>query len=542
MGKLRIQGRSALNGRVCRYTTLLLGTTAMVCAGAAQAQTSNSSDDMSTLSFPEMFQKQVVEGSEIHGRTGFYDFRRWHDTNQPYPGQTPTKDNYNTENTNFGAQVGIKTGRIYGFSSGAEFVYERGLYGNNSARTKLNCNLAGEGCAPSGHTVANLTQFYLQFNAYGFQLRGGRQLINTPLAGADQFTFLPRAFQGVSAVWRPLDTMNRMSLSGTGSAQASGNGPQVNKPSPDLNANFETDQYLPFFGPGASSMTQPEWQVFGAKITKREPRGSADRFLDANRYFTDVNGFWSLGTSYRNVLSNGSQVVGQYYHYRFQQTESADYGEIGYMAPTIGSGAMAWAPYARAQVVAAYDADKNRIPQGINSQIYGLKLGVQSGEVGFSIFGNFSPEHNGSFNHGQLLHPYTDLSGVIYTDTMNDGIQEMGPGWAAGARIDFTPTDNLAMYARYVQYEAKYGHYHDFYFNGGGNNLISDGRDGNPSSFTGNEVRNQKSEGIGIGITYDLGGISKQLAGLKIGDNLGITKFDGAPNFYDNRIRFYYSF
>ncbi len=239
------------------------------------------------------------------------------------------------------------------------------------------------------------------------------------------------------------------------------------------------------------------------------------------------------------MLSNGSQVVGQYYHYRFQQTESADYGEIGYMAPTMGSGTMAWAPYVAPRWLRLTMRTRIASPRASTARSTALKLGVQSGEVGFSIFGTFSPEHNGSFNHGQMLKPYTDLSGVIYTDTMNDGIQNFGPGWAAGARLDFTPTDNLAMYARYVQYEAKYGHYHDFYFNGGSNNLITD------ASFTGNEVRNQKSEGIGIGITYDLGGISKQLAGLKIGDNLGITKFYGkpdAPNFYDNRIRFYYSF
>lgn len=259
--------------------------------------------------------------------------------------------------------------------------------------------------------------------------------------------------------------------------------------------------------------------------------------MENNRYLTNVNGFCSFGISYRDVMHNGGQVVGQYYHYDFQQTESADYGEIGYMAPSMGSGSMSWAPYARAQIVAAYNADKSRIPQGINNQIYGLKLGIKSSTVGFSIFGNFSPVHGGSFNHGQMLHPYTDLSGVTYTDTMNDGIQEIGPGWAAGARIDFTPTDNLAMYARYVlQYQAKHGHSHDFYFNGGANNVI------NGNSFTGTEFHNQKSQAIGIGLTYDLGGVYKQPAGLKIGDNLGITKFDHAPNFYDNRLRFYYSF
>ncbi|WP_423821241.1 hypothetical protein V5738_12975 [Salinisphaera sp. SPP-AMP-43] len=486
---------------------------------------------MSNLSFPEQFQKQVVEGSEIHGRVGIYDFRRWHDTNQPYPGQPDTGDDYNTQGTNYGAQIGLQTGRIYGFSAGAEFVYSSSFYGNNDAGTKLNCNLA------CGGSIQNITQGYLQFNAYGMQIRGGRQLLNTPLAGADQFTFLPRSFNGVSAVWRPLQTMSRMQYGGSGAGSESDatSGPQITQnPTPD-SQNYETDQYLPF-DMGASPSDQPEWQIFGAKIGRYEGRGNDDDFSKNNRYFTDVAGFWSVGTTFRDTTEAG-QIIGQYYHYRFQQTESADYGEIGYMATNLdNSDGMQWAPYARAQIMAAYDADKDRIPQGINSQIYGLKLGLQSNELGFSIFGNFSPEHNGSFNNGQLLHPYTDLSGVLYTDTMNNGIQQIGPGWAAGARVDFTPTDNLAMYARYVQYEAKNGHYHDFYFNGGASNVITD------DSFVGESVKDQKSQAIGIGLTYDLGGIWPQLAGLKIGDNLGITKFDGAPNFYNNRVRFYYSF
>ncbi|MDA3920727.1 MAG: hypothetical protein PF501_08620 [Salinisphaera sp.] len=518
-------------GRCRRASTVFVGGLAVLAAGTAFAQgsTSDSSTMKPNQTFREKFMNQVVDGSQVHGRVGIYDFRRWHDLNQPYAGEAKTGDHYNVQGTNYGAQVGLVTGRIYGFSAGAEFVYESSFYGNNAAGTKLNCNLA------CGSSVSNITQGFLQFNAYGFQIRGGRQLLNTPLAGADQFTFLPRSFNGVSAVWRPLDTMSRMSQS---QADAT-TGPQVTQrsasaPQNTINQTYETNQYMPM-AMGAATMAKPEWQLFAAKINRYEGRGNASDFLPNNRYFTDVAGFWSVGTNFHNVTDSG-QYMAQYYHYDFQQTESADYGEIGYMAPTIGSGDSGFAPYVRAQVVAAYNGNKDRIPQGINSQIYGLKIGVSTATFGFSIFGDFSPVHDGSFNHGQMLKPYTDLSGVIYTDTMNNGIQNFGPGYGVGARLDFTPTDNLSMYARYVQYQAKYGHSHDFYFNGGANNVID------ASSFQGTEIRDQKSSGIGLGMTYDMGGISPQLAGLKIGDNLGITRFDNQPNFYDNRIRFYYEF
>lgn len=500
----------------------------------AQGQDADQAADASTIkatTFRDKFMNQVVNGSQIHGRVGVYDFRRWHDTNQPYPGQPATDDDFNTQGTNYGAQIGLLTGRIYGFSAGAEFVYSSSFYGNNDEGTKLNCNLA------CGDSIENLTQGFLQFNAYGAQIRAGRQLLNTPLAAADQFTFLPRSFDGISATWRPLQSMERMSYANSASDGPSTTGPQITRSRIADNQNYETDQYLPF-DMSATSMDRPEWQIFGAKVSRYEGRGNSSDFNKNNRYFQDTDGFWSVGTSYRDVNASG-QYIAQYYHYTFQQTLNAEYAEVGYMMPTIGGDwpSGGFAPYVRAQYVKGYDADRDRIPQGINSDIYGLKIGVSTPEFGFAVFGNFSPTHDGSFNDGQFLHPYTDLSGVLYTDTMNNGIQQIGPGWAAGARIDFTPTDNFAMYGRYVKYRAQQGHYHDFYFNGGANNVISD------DSFVGDEVDNQYSDAIGVGMTYDLGGVWKQLAGLKINDNLGITRYDqGAPNFYDNRVRFYYQF
>ena len=218
------------------------------------------------LTFPEMFEREVVRGSEVHGRVGIYDFRRWHDTNQPYPGQPDTGDDFNNENTNYGAQIGIQTGRIYGFSAGAEFVYSGGFYGDNDAGTRLNCVLA------CGDEISELTQGYLQFNSYGTQIRAGRQLLNTPLAASDQFTFKPRSFSGVSGTIRPLQTVRRLQqspgdLAEGDATEASTFGPQVTRSRIADTQNYETDQYLPF-AMGAETMDIPEWQLVGAKIDR----------------------------------------------------------------------------------------------------------------------------------------------------------------------------------------------------------------------------------------------------------------------------------
>ena len=514
---------------------LMIGATVAMFAGPALAQSGNSDMKMAAnQTFADKFLQQVVKGSEVHGRVGVYDFRRWHDTNQPYPGQPDTGDNFNTQGTTYGAQIDVVTGQIYGFSAGLELVYESSFYGNNDAGTKLNCNLACNGA------VQNITQGFLQYNTVGAQVRAGRQLLNLPFAATDQFTFLPRSFNGVSATIKPLEIgQNPMFNRSASTAQGSGTGgPQGIKPPIATTQTLETNQYLPF-SIADPQTSVPDWQIFGAKIWRYEGRGNADRFVKNNRYLNNVDGFWVLGSNIRSNTDIG-EFIGQYYHYSFDQTEDMEFVEGGYMTPAIAADSPSGgiAPYIRAQYLHAYDGSSgngNRVVEGIKADIYGLKIGFESKLVGLSAFANYSPKNKGSFNDGQMLHPYSDLSGVLYTDTMNNGIQEIGPGWAVGGRLDLNVNDNLTFYGRYVKYRAYQGHYHDFYFNAG------DGAISN-ASFTGNEVDNQDSYAWGTGFEFDMGAITPALSGLILNDNIGVTHFDGAPTFYDNRIRFYYSF
>lgn len=478
----------------------------------------------SSPSLADRITEDFIKGSTVDGRFGVYDFRRFHDSNQPYPlkdgSHKQDSSRHRSATTAFGAQIGLETGRLYGFSLAGEGVVTIPTQSKNGGRRNLNANLADE-------TILNNTKAYLQYHGYGVQIRGGRQSIDTPMAGPDQFSFLPRSFQGVSGIWRPLETMAIVD----DDDNSEGNGTQSD--------NYEMDAEMPF-DIDADQSARPEWQIFAAGISQYQARASAEHFHRNNRYFDDANGFWTVGTSFQNAGDFG-QVIAQYYHYHFMQTQSSDYAEAGYMAPTMETGDTRWAPYVRAQIQAAYNANKERIPDGINSQIYGLKFGVNTEQLDFSIFGNYSPEHNGSFNSGQMLHPYTDLSGVLYSDTMNDGIDELGPGWSIGARLDYEPNDDLTLYGQYVQYHARHGHYHDFLYDGGYGTIDS-------SSFNGAEVRNQKSEGIDVGLTYDMGGLWKPLEGLKVQDEVGFTRFYGdhdhkkAPNFIDNRARIYYKF
>lgn len=532
---------SAISRGVVRRTrlqwqvSLAVGAAAAVFAGSALAQSSD--DTASNQTFRDKFMNQVVDGTQIHGRVGVYDFRRWHDLNTPYPGNDPGAP-YKNRSTAYGLDITLQTGMIYGFSAGLGVVYESNFYNPESGSWGVNSNLS-----PNGG-VQTIPQGYLQYNATGFRLRAGRQLLNLPFAAADEFSFNPRAFQGVSAAVRPLEIMQ-----GYGSASG-GQGTLNDKPNGNLARlapeNMENNQYMPL-SMDAPNSAMPEWQLFAAKMTRFKPRGPVEKFTRINNFYNDsnghgvkTNGLWTVGTSYSNNTDHGNYIA-QYYHLTFQNIENLEYVEGGYMAPTMDANSSfgGFAPYARAQYVHGYNASSSTVNQDIQADIFGLKLGVKSQYVDFAVMGNVSPQHGGTFNDGQLLHPYSDLSGVLYTDTMNDGIQNIGPGWALGARLDVHTPQGFGFFTRYVHYQAKHGHYHEFY----GLNVAAANNNGANGVFNGvPEVNNQNSWGWDAGLSYDFGKMAPALEGLNVSDTLGLTHFSGAPNFYDNRVRVYYTF
>ncbi|RJS93037.1 hypothetical protein D3260_09045 [Salinisphaera sp. Q1T1-3] len=471
----------------------------------------------------------ILRDARVSGRVGIYDFRRWHNANLPYPradgAHLTDDDEHNLETTAYGAQIDIDTGQWHGLSFGAQFVYTSSFYGDNDDQTRLNCNLV------CGESITNLPEAYVQYNTEGAQIRAGRQLLNLPFASDDQFSFLPRAYQGVTVLveplaltqrWRDDQTRQSAPASPTDADGAKSTIKQIAAPS----------QFQPF-ELGTNPDRATNWQLFAAKITRFERRGSARHFIRANRYLDDVDGFWTAGTNFR-LEARHHEWVGQYYHFGFDETENLDYGELGYIQSGFKLGSQRINPYVRAQAVKAYDIADSRIEEGIDGEIYGLKLGLKTGLFDVALVGNFAPTHKGSFNDGQILHPYNDQSGVLYTDGFT-GIAESGPGWAGGVSVSVDPTPNLNIYGKYVEYEARRGHYYDYYFDAGQGTISND-------SFVGQAVDDQRSTGWYAGFSWDLGDISPALAGLTIENVLGVVSFDNAPTFYDNRFRFFYRF
>ncbi|MQM38960.1 hypothetical protein KBTX_02981 [wastewater metagenome] len=503
--------RGAAMRRHCRCS-VLLGVSVALVAGTAVAR--DGGDGPPT--FRDRFVQQVVKGTQLNGQLGIYDFRRFHDTNRPYPNIDDPDDDFDTRSNAFGGSVSARTGILYGLSAGFGVSFAEPIYDYDNP----NANLVGP-----DEGLHAITEGYLQYNMPGLRLRGGRQLINTPFANTDQFTFIPRSFSGASVAIRPLE------MAGGGDdasgAQARRDEEASARVAPPDYAN---NQYMPFkFDAPVDS--RPTWQVYAARMTRYESRFS-DEFTTDNRYIEDTSGLFAAGTTIRQNTADGD-YIGQLWHYTFFDTARMQYVEAGYQMPTVMAGTDwgGFEPYIRVQY--AREEETGRAGVGdIDADVYGLKLGVHSRRVSAALVGHYSPQHEGSFRDGGLVHPYSDLSGVFYTDTMNDGVDGLGPGYGIGGRLDVTFSDGVDLFTRYVYYEAKRGQSHAFYSYDGDRGYAA----GVPI------VEDQNSWGWDTGITFDLGAFSPQLEGLKVQNVLGITDFDGAERFYDNRLRLFYQF
>jgi len=510
--------------------SLAFGATAMMATGSALAAGSNDGGGMTN--FRDIFINNVVKGTRVHGRVGIYDFRRWHNLNDSYApsGQKPNRS------TAYGGWLDIHTGMVYGFSAGGEFVYENNFYNpTNGHSWQANPNLVGEGSSNS-----NISALYLQFNAPGFQVRAGRQLIKTPFASFDRFSFNPRAFDGVTVEAEPLKWLGVNSSP----MDSSNNGMGGRAKAPDLSMNA-------YIGLSPNASNGQTWKLYASKFSKMKARGSghlANNFFSGSNFYgltgpNKTSGFWQIGTSYQRNTPNGNYLF-QFYHDTFQQVENVEYVEGGYMAPAFGS--QNTAAYIKAQYVRADGANNLtsnlRGYGGIKSDIFGLKIGFKSDIVNGAVFANYSPHHNGTLGGGRMLHPYSDLSGYLYTDTMNDGMQEIGPGTAVGASVALKPGYGFGMSSKVSYFHAKDGYGHAFYSIGGKgcpttNSSVSPG--------VANNCGSQNSYEVDVGLSYNFGYVNKALTGLKVEDKVGITHFQsGTPktNFYDNRFRFSYNF
>lgn len=323
------------------------------------------------------------------------------------------------------------------------------------------------------HHLAAVDQAFLQFRSRSVLARVGRQVIHTPWAGPDLFTMLPRAFSGVAVTVEAV--------------------------------------------PGDLSF-------FAARMNRYESRFD-DRFTAGNRYTAArTRGFLALGT--RLGRDDPSRTVhAQAWYYDFYDFARLAYAEARYRSPGPGVRLLAGV-----QAVHETGSGSERLGP-VDCTIAGALVGIESRGARVWLVFDGSPVRDGSFRHGGLVHPYNDLSGTLYTDTMNNGISDIGPGTAVGVKAAVHgPRSPVAFSAAYVRYRARFGY--------GGAAYATEGQDGFPPGMP---VRDQRQWAFDAGVSYRFGG---RLSGLRIFDFAGLRDFAGSPRgaFIDNRLGAVYSF
>src|SRR5690554_2056111 len=270
--------RFATGYRYCVCTVFLVFISGFVADNVVAQE-----EDDEPLSFRSKFVEQVVEGTELTGELGIFDFRRFNDTNRPYPNIDDPEDKFNTRSNAFGGSLGARTGALYGLS---------GNFGISFAEPIINYENPNENLVgPEGGLYA-ITQAYLQYSRPGLQLRVGRQLLNTPFANTDQFALIPRSFNGFSAAVRLLDWQSA--------------GSEHMAPT-----NYENDEGMPFEFDrefDAPESRAPIWQIFIARMTSYQSRFD-NEFTDANRYVENTSGLFTLGTTFRNITEHGEYLA-----------------------------------------------------------------------------------------------------------------------------------------------------------------------------------------------------------------------------------------
>lgn len=392
-----------------------------------------------------------------------------------------------THSLALGGHLYLHSPAFYGLSLGVggDFATWTGFYQHEDPELT--------GPYPS-HGLAILRLGYLQYRYGPVVLRGGREFINTPYANMDYYTFNPRAFTGVAAVWNVLGAGQQKDWAGN--------------------------------GPLSLSASPATLSLLFAREFSYASRYSST-FSTGNRYTSDhTNGFYTIGLRYQTPIM-GNHLAVQLWDYNFYGFANLFYGQANFSAPVQQNLAL----IAGFQMIAEGNsgAGTNYLQalnaNSVDAHIYGGRIGVQFGKEKdtVALVGNYSPINYHSFRHGGLIHPYNDLSGTEYTTTMQTGLSDIGPGYAYGIASNFGFLQHkFLLNASFIRYVARYGY--------GGSAYSYSGAYGFPS---GEAVPDQKLWSLDVGFSYDL---SSLLRGLTVADYTDISVAQNEANYpqYNN--------
>lgn len=298
----------------------------------------------------------------------------------------------NQNTASYGGGVGYKTANFYGFSLGVSGYIQRGI-DHSDDPAKVDSYL--------GPNITTLGEAYLRWEHKDFSIVAGNQELDVPFASTYDWRMAPQLFQGVAAKYG--DANNYITA-------------------------FRMFRFKSYIDNSFTKRT-----TYNSDIDPYSPVGNQE-----------TNGFYGVG-GVRTVPVDPVVLKGQAWYMGY-----LDYARMTYLEGQVNLAQGAIQPFAAAQFF--YETGDGRQLLGpINSQVYGLQLGVKHESWLLSFGYDYIKPHANSYLNGALVTPYAHYvaSGPLFAQPFLSSTQDLGAGNAYAIDLNGAPISNLFVGFRY---------------------------------------------------------------------------------------------
>ncbi|MFM0731727.1 OprD family outer membrane porin [Paraburkholderia sediminicola] len=298
----------------------------------------------------------------------------------------------NQNTASYGGGIGYRTANYYGFSLGVSGYIQRGI-DHSDDPSKVDSYL--------GPNITTLGQAYLRWEHKDFSVTAGNQELDVPFASTYDWRMAPQLFQGAAAKYGDADnyvTAFRM---------------------------FRFKSYID------NSFTRQT--TYNSDIDPYSPVGNKT-----------TNGFYGVG-GVRTVPLDPVALKGQAWYMGY-----LDYARMTYLEGQVNVTQGAIQPFAAAQFF--YETgDGKQLLGPINSQVYGLQVGLKRNSLLLSLGYDYIKPHANSYLNGSLVTPYAHFvaSGPLFAQPFLSSTQDLGAGSAFAIDLNGAPMANLFVGFRY---------------------------------------------------------------------------------------------
>lgn len=302
----------------------------------------------------------------------------------------------NQDTIAYGGKLAFTTARFYGFSLGVSGYLQRDI--NRSSNPEKVDTYLGPNITAMGEAYLKWEHVIAQ---HPFTITVGNQELDVPFASPYDWRMAPELFQGVDARYG------------------------------------DADNYLTAF-----RMFRYKSYIDNSFNKRTNYNVGFDSYSDIGN--TETNGFWGVGIGHQFKLAPVTVSTQAWYQ------SYLDYADLAYAEGQVIQASGSYRPFVGAQWF--HETGNGRELLGnIDSQVYGLQLGVKHNSVTVSLGYDYIAPHQNSYLNGALVTPYAHnvASGPLFAQPFLTSTQDLGSGNAYAIDISGAPSANWFIGARY---------------------------------------------------------------------------------------------